>query len=72
MPRLQSFLVGEDGTTVVRITPPQGKRHLGITLVMRYPEGAHQKGAGKSQYRARLQEITANTFRLGNFKPFSR
>lgn len=72
MPRLQNLLVGEDGTTVVGINAPQGKGHLGILLLLRYPEGTHQKGAGKSQYRARLQEITANAFRLGNFKPFSR
>lgn len=78
MPRLRGLLVGDYGTTVVGINdkvapvnPPREKDALVLFLLLQHREGPHRNGADKSEYRARLQQITVNVFRLGNLSPLA-
>lgn len=56
--------------------PPGDKDALVLFLLLQYCEGPCCNGssvcADKNEHRARLQQITVNAFRLGNFKPSNR
>lgn len=56
--------------------PPGNKNALVLFLLLQYCEGPCCNGstvcADKNEHKARLQQITVNAFRLGNFKPSSR